>query len=210
MSERWYALLVETDSYAPGAHCLDWETQLRPELEARGFSYGLAPKQTTEWEARTYVDANRDKVKPYVGSNRRAKARAQGGRCWYCGRVMNINSVAEPDSAELEHQTPQSRNLPECYSDSNKVASCRACNNPAEDGKGNRTLEEYRAYLLKKRYPGMKHLFFYGEWLLFVDKDRQGTLHPGPLARLAHLSFLHPDRSLAFPRDLLPDALNTT
>ena len=94
MSERWYALLVETDSYAPDMHYLDWDTQLGPEMDVRRLSYNLASKKDGEREARTFVDANRDKVKPYTGSNRRAKARAQSGHCWYCGCLLNMETVA--------------------------------------------------------------------------------------------------------------------
>lgn len=201
--KRWYALLVETESYAPGPQYLNWTTQLRPELDARRISYALAPQKGSRQEAQAYVDENPYLVQLYTGSNRHKLTRAQGGRCWYCGCVLNLSRSGLDDSAELEHQTPRSRDLPESYADSNLVISCRACNNPAGDGKGNRTLEEYRSYLLQRRYAGKAHLFFYGEWLRFVRLARAGEIDERSLSRIAFNSFRHPARALAFPHGLL-------
>lgn len=80
------------------------------------------------------------------------------------------------------------------------MTSCRSCNNPKGDGKGDRDLEEYRAFLLGRRHPGSSHLFFFGEWLALVDC---GTLSGAALERVAKQTFQHPRRALAFPTSLL-------
>ncbi|SEJ86446.1 HNH endonuclease [Deinococcus reticulitermitis] len=207
MERKWYALLVETESYAPGPQYLNWTTELRPELDERHISYALAPERGTRLAAQAYVDQHPHLVKLYLGSNRHHLIRGQGGRCWYCGRTLNTTRSGLEDSAELEHQTPRSRDLPESYASSNLVVSCRTCNNPAGDGKGDRTLEEYRAHLLQRRHPGKAHLFFYGEWLRFVTLAASGQLGRSALSRIAFNSFLHPQRALAFTPELLWAAL---
>ncbi|WP_104992432.1 HNH endonuclease [Deinococcus sp. NW-56] len=208
MERRWYALLVETESYAPGPQYLNWTAELRPELDERHISYALAPEKGSRLAAQTYVDQHPHLVQLYLGSNRHHLIREQGGRCWYCGRTLNTTRSGLEDSAELEHQTPRARDLPESYASSNLVVSCRSCNNPAGDGKGDRTLEEYRAYLLQRRYPGKSHLFFYGEWLRFLRLVGSGQLSREALGRIAFNSFLHPARALAFARVLLLSSLD--
>lgn len=199
---RWYALFKETRSYAPGAVRLNFDRDIRDELTERGFSYADCRRMPSEKEAWAYFRAHEDRVSVYPEADRYRKAREQRYRCWYCGRPLDMQSFGQPDSAELEHQTPRCRRTPEVSADSNKVTSCRACNNPARGGKGGRTLEEYRQALLEVWMPRAQHLFFYGEWLKFVALNREGRL-PGGLRGLACSSFLRPRRALAFPAALL-------
>ncbi|TSA82145.1 HNH endonuclease [Deinococcus detaillensis] len=194
MSKKWYGLLVATQSYAAGAHLLDWELDLKPELDLRRISYAAAKKAGTEPEALKWVRDNSHRAYGLDGPERERHARAQGGRCWYCGQVLNMNRDAypQPNDAELEHLTPKSRG------GGQTVTSCRTCNNPANGGKGNRTLEEYRASLLG-RFPGKTHLHFYGEWLRHV-KERAALGQPTDAQ-----AFVRAGDALAFPAELLTD-----
>ncbi|WP_135230002.1 HNH endonuclease [Deinococcus fonticola] len=202
MKRRWYALLAETDSYAPGVHFLNWDQELRPELDRLGISYELAQGFGTELEAQNHIEQHGDKLRFNAGTERHRKARAQRGRCWYCGRILNMQTTRQDDSAEIEHQTPRSRGLPICTQDRNKVTSCRACNNSAGNGKGDRTLAEYRAHLLKNM-PGKAHLFFYGEWLDLVRLAQAGRFGMKGLQRVTYTFVLHHERTLGFPQELL-------
>lgn len=73
---------------------------------------------------------------------------ATGGRCWYCGIVLEVNvdyatGTKGANWFVLDHVTPRSvggSNHP-----SNLVASCWKCNNV----KNNKTLEQFRAYLVR-------------------------------------------------------------
>lgn len=59
------------------------------------------------------------------------------GRCWYCGRVLNVTGQ---QSNHIDHVLPVSKggsNDPD-----NLVASCASCNTM----KGDKTLAEYRAH----------------------------------------------------------------
>lgn len=206
--EAWYALFRETRSFTPGAVWLDFDRDIRAELTERGFSPEDCRRRDetfgtfTEETAWAYFRQHQDRVSLYPNAERYRKARAQRGRCWYCGRVLNLTTVGQDDSAELEHQTPRHRRLPVCSLDRNKVTSCRDCNNPAGDGKGNRDLEEYRAHLLARRFPERVHLFFFGEWLAVLDS---GAWTRDGLERVAHQTFGHPHRALAFPAALLAE-----
>ncbi|MBB5235515.1 HNH endonuclease domain-containing protein [Deinococcus budaensis] len=199
---RWYALFRETRTYSPGAVLLNFDRDIRDELTERGFSYADYRRTASEKEAWMYFQAHQDRVSVYPEADRYRKARERRYRCWYCGKTLDMRSFGQPDSAELEHQTPRCRQTPEVTADSNKVTSCRECNNPAKGGKGNRTLEEYRQALLEARMPHGQHLFFYGEWLKFVALSRAGRL-PHGLRSLACQSFLRSGRGLAFPVSLL-------
>ena len=55
MSKKWYGLLVATQNYAPGTHYLDWDTELKEELDRARISYQMTKKASTESEALKWV-----------------------------------------------------------------------------------------------------------------------------------------------------------
>lgn len=57
------------------------------------------------------------------------------GLCWYCGKALQIDTMC------IEHRTPVSRGG--SHEIHNLLPACRSCNSQ----KGNKTLEEYRAWL---------------------------------------------------------------
>jgi hypothetical protein len=82
-------------------------------------------------------------------------AAATGGRCWYCGIELElITDYAQGNRQSnwfvLDHVIP--RSLGGTNDQGNLVASCWRCNNV----KNNKTLEQYRAYLVRLAI-GMPH-----------------------------------------------------
>lgn len=62
-------------------------------------------------------------------------------KCWYCGRQLQSQQCHQADFATVDHRTPEIKGGDQDCG--NLVAACLTCNSQ----KGNRTIEEYRAYL---------------------------------------------------------------
>ena len=75
-----------------------------------------------------------------IGTGKRRSAwRRSNGHCWYCGLTLDPF-----DTFTLDHVVPQSQGGSNAVE--NLVAACKSCNS----SKGQKSVEQYRAYLLKR------------------------------------------------------------
>jgi 5-methylcytosine-specific restriction endonuclease McrA len=86
-------------------------------------------------------------------------------KCWYCGKQLCLIKIPPNHAldvflsvATIDHKTPLQR-VGGTNEIDNLVTCCRSCNGQ----KGNRTVEEYRAYLSRLQALPTSTIIFYGE-----------------------------------------------
>nr|WP_281268577.1 HNH endonuclease domain-containing protein [Deinococcus yavapaiensis] len=160
--------MVELESYGIGVQYTTW-TRIEPELHpgrGRNHSDRLCQGFDSRACAENHLKEHVADIQWKTSTKRKQRWTLQGGRCWYCGELMEFDTVGEPRSAEEEHQTPQSwarrgrRALGGVRVNDgvNVVLACRACN----QDKGASDVREYRAVLADRR--GGAYVLFHGEW----------------------------------------------
>ncbi|WP_083922470.1 HNH endonuclease [Deinococcus aquatilis] len=154
LDRNLYAVWGRTQGIEPGVYYAHWRTELRDLIEGTKAHYkrvgsheeGLRLLETNGYAwARHYLP----------------KAKAMHNRCWYCARQMDLKSIHQPDSAEIEHQVPQCTGWIYVDREENIVIACRKCNNDKSD----RDVEAFRQYLTCHE---QERVVFYGEVLRFI------------------------------------------
>lgn len=159
-----YAVWGETEGIQPGVYRTVWTGQLQCLVERTHAKYR---KVDTFEEGYDLIAAGgQDWVRA-----RLPKAQALGNRCWYCARVMDMNSYGESDAAEIEHQVPRCTSWNQVDREENIVVACRRCNNGKHPGKGDRDVQTFRERL--QAHEAVDRIVFYGEILRWVHAHAQ-------------------------------------
>ncbi|WP_412030536.1 HNH endonuclease [Deinococcus yunweiensis] len=157
MSEaRYYAVLPNPFGIEPGVYLAVYDQALR-----RRFSrQPRLCRRVASPQVGLNLLGDRDFLALHVTQT---KCEAMHGRCWYCGRPMNVSTIGQPDSAEVEHQVPRSSGWVHVNRSENVVMACRRCNNGAFPGKGHLNVNGFRKRL--EAFRQLSGLMFYGEVL---------------------------------------------